>query len=51
MFISFNVWHHIAVELLSGAHIPSLRCTYSSDTNMDQDGGKKYQSGVNRPGL
>jgi hypothetical protein len=22
MFISFNVWHHISVELLSGAPIP-----------------------------
>jgi hypothetical protein len=51
MSISFNVWHHIAVELLSGAHIPSLRGIYSNDINMDQDGCKEYQSRVNRPGF
>jgi hypothetical protein len=51
MFISFNVWHHIAVELLSGAHISHLRGIYSNDTNMDQRAGKKYQLRVNRLGF
>jgi hypothetical protein len=47
MFISFYLWHRIAVELLFGAHISHLRGIYSNDTNMDQCPGKKYQSRLN----
>jgi hypothetical protein len=42
MFISFYLWHRIAVELLFGARISYPRGIYSNDPNTDQRAGKKY---------